>query len=214
MIRGPRLFALIALAGLALASLLLAFRSQPGGTAEPTRLSTEYFFRDAEISLIGSDGSTTILVNAGKADRAFDNEALTLEAVRVRREGPQSWSLTADTAKLPHEGGDMTAEDNVRLTFGPAGQWVADALEARITAEGPSLTLRRQFRIHRPDGSGGGSEISGEHIVLEPESMKAETDQRVRLKVGGAEFEANGLIAHIGEQLITLDRNVRLVRDE
>lgn len=108
----------------------------------------------------------------------------------------------------------MTAEDNVRLTFGPSGQWVADALEARITAEGPSLTLRRQFRIHRPDGSGGGSEISGEHIVLEPESMKAETDQRVRLKVGGAEFEANGLIAHIGEQLITLDRNVRLVRDE
>lgn len=214
MIRRPRLFALIALAGLALASLLLTFRSQPIGTAEPTRLSTEYFFRNAEISLIGADGSTAILVNAGKAARAFDNEVLVLETVHVRREGPRPWSLTADTARLPHEGGDMTAEDNVRLTFGPSGQWVADALEARIIAEGPRLTLTRQFRIHRPDGGAGGSEISGEHIDLEPESMKAETDQRVRLKVGGAEFEANGLIAHIGEQLITLDRDVRLVRDE
>ena len=214
MIRGPRLFALIALAGLALASLLLTFRSEPIGTAEQARLSTDYFFRNAEISLIGADGRTAILVNADKAARAFDNEALVLETVHVRREGPQPWSLTADAARLPHEGGDMTAEDNVRLTFGPSGQWVADAREARIAAEGPSLTLTREFRIHRPDGGAGGSEISGEHINLEPESMKAETDRRVRLKVGETEFEANGLIAHIGEQLITLDRDVRLVRDE
>lgn len=214
MIRGRRLFALMALAGLALASLLLTFRSQPIGTAEQARLSTDYFFRNAEISLIGTDGSTAIVVNTGKAARAVDNETLVLETVHVRREGTRPWSLTADTARLPHEGGDMTAEDNVVLTFGPSGQWVADAREARINTEGPSLTLTREFRIHRPDGGAGGSEISGEHIVLEPESMKAETDQRVRLKIGGIEFEANGLIAHIGEQLITLDRDVRLVRDE
>ena len=214
MIRGPRRIALIALAGLALASLLLTFRAQPVRTPEQASLSTDYFFRNAHIALVGENGRAAFLISAGKATRALNDEALMLEAVEIRREGPRPWSLSADAARLPSKGADITARDNVRLSFGPAGKWVADARHARIQTEGPSLTLTREFRIHRPDAGPGGSEISGEHIVLEPESMNAGTEQRVRLKVAGIAFEAMGLNAQIGDQLITLDRDVRLVRDE
>ena len=212
--RGPRRIALIALAGLALASLLLTFRAQPVRTPEQASLSTDYFFRNADIALVGANGQAAFLIRANKATRALDDEALILETVEIRREGPRPWSLSADAARLPKKGADITARDNVRLSFGPAGNWVADARHARIRTEGPSLTLTRAFRIHRPDAGPEGSEISGEHIVLEPESMHARTEQRVRLKVAGIAFEALGLNAQIGDQLITLDRDVRLVRDE
>lgn len=214
MIRGPRLFALFALTGLALASLLLTFRMQPIRTPEQASLTTDYFFRNADIALIGADGRAAFLVNANRATMALDNETLILETVDIRREGPRPWSLSADTARLWNEGADIIAEENVRLTFGPSGQWVADARHARIRTDGPSLTLTRAFRIHRPDAGPRGSAISGEHIILEPESTNARTDRPVRLKIGGIEFESNGLNAQIGEQLITLDRDVRLVADE
>lgn len=214
MIRGPRLIALVALTGLALVSLLLTLRTEPIRTSEKASLATEYFFRNADIALVGADGRAAFLVSAGKATRALDNEALLLETVDIRREGPRPWSLSADTARLSNQGADMTARDSVRLSFGPSGEWVADAGHARIRIEGTRLTLTQAFRIHRPDAGPEGSAISGEHIILEPESMNARTDQQVRLKIGGNEFEANGLDAQIGEQLITLDRDVRLVRDE
>ena len=214
MIRGPRLIAPIALAGLALASLLLSFRTQPDRTPEQASLSTDYFLRNADITLVGADGEAAFLVSAGTATKGLHKEALMLETVNIRREGPRPWSLTADTASLSLERADITAEDNVRLTFGPSGNWVADARRARVRVDDFSLTLTEAFRIHRPDAGPQGSAISGRHVVLKPDNMEARTDQMVRLTVGGTEFEARGLNAKIGEQLITLDRDVRLVRDE
>ena len=41
--------------------------------------------------------------------------------------------------------------------------------------------------------------------------MTARTDRPVRLRIGDFEFEANGLDAHIGEPVITLESDVRSI---
>ena len=200
-----------ALLSLALAALLLGYRNEPVADAQEASLADEYFFRDARMTLAGEDGRATLLVSSGSATRSLADPALKLEPVSIQRREPQGWSLAADSARLPGDDADIVAEGNLRMTFGPSGEWTATARRATIPDDGSRITLTGAVHVRKPQDSAGGSAILGEHIILEPNGMTARTDQPVRLRIGDFEFEANGLNAQIGEQVITLESDVRSI---
>lgn len=199
------------LPSLALLSLLLAFRNESVSGPEQVSLAGNYFFRDARMTLAGQDGRAALVVSSGSAVRALTDSALRLEPVSIRRSGPQAWELAADSAEVPGEYADIVAQGNLRMTFGPAGDWAATAHRATIPPDGTSITLTGNVHVHKPEGEAGGSAIFGEHIILEPRGMTARTDRPVRLRIGDFEFEANGLDAQIGAQVIRLESDVRSI---
>lgn len=199
------------LLGLALASLLLAFRTESVSGPGQASLAGNYFFRDARMTLAGEDGRAALVVTSGSAVRSLTGSALRLEPVSIRRSGPQAWELAADSAEVPGENADIVAQGGLRMTFGPSGDWAATARRATIPPDGTSITLTGDVHVQKADGGAGGSAIFGEHIILEPRGMTARTDRPVRLRIGDFEFEANGLDAQIGEQVITLESDVRSI---
>lgn len=199
------------LLGLALASLLLGFRTESVSGPVQASLAGNYYFRDARMTLAGEDGRAALVVTSGSAVRSMTGTALRMEPVSIRRRGPQAWELAADSAEMPEADADIVAQGGLRMSFGPAGDWAATARRATIRPDGTSITLTGDVHVHKPEGGVGGSAIFGEHIILEPSGMTARTDQPVRLRVGAFEFEANGLDAKIGEQTITLESDVRSI---
>ena len=199
------------LTGLALASLLLTYRSNSISAPEQASLAGNYFFRDARMTLAGEDGHAALVVTSGSATRSLQDATLKLEPVSIRRSDPQAWSLIAESAEMPAENSEIVAQGNLRMTFGPSEEWTATAWSATIPNDGSSITLTGKVHVHKPRGGAGGSAIFGEHIILEPGSMTARTDRPVRLRIGDFEFEANGLNAQIGEQVITLESDVRSI---
>ena len=205
MIRMRRFLPAVLLAAVAAASLLLTYRTEPITAPDRVSLSSDYFFRGAEMTLAGDDGTAELIITVGKATRALDSPALQLDEVFIRRGDSGAWSLMADSAQLPRQGADITAEGNLRLTFGPSGEWAAGALRARIKEDGSLVTLTDNMEIQGPDVGTGGLTITGEHIELEPDSMLARTDQPVRMRIGKIQFESKGLNARIDEQLFPLE---------
>lgn len=201
----------VLLLGLALVSLLLTYRSESISSPGQASLAGNYFFRDARMTLAGEDGRAALAVTSGSATRSLKGSTLRLEPVSIRRSGPQAWALSADSAEMPGENADIVAQGSLRMTFGPSGDWTATARRAAIPPDGTSITLTGNVHVHRPEGGAGGSAIFGEHIILEPRNMTARTDRPVRLRIGDFEFEANGLDAQIGEQVITLESDVRSI---
>lgn len=199
------------LLGVALLTLLLTYRTEPISTPEEASLAGNYFFRDARMTLAGEDGRASLVVTSGSATRSLAGPELRLEPVSIRRSDPQAWSLVADSADIPGDEADIVAQGNLRMTFGPSEEWTATARRATIPDHGSSITLTGNVHVHKPREGAGGSAIFGEHIVLEPGGMTARTDQPVRLRIGDFEFEANGLNAQIGEQVITLESDVRSI---
>lgn len=201
----------VLLVGLALVSLLLTYRSESISAPEQASLAGNYFFRDARMTLAGEDGRAALVVNSGSATRSLKGSTLRLEPVSIRRRGFQAWTLAADSAVMPGENADIVAQGSLRMTFGPSGDWAATARRAAISPDGTRITLTGNVHVHKPEGGAGGSAIFGEHIILEPRGMTARTDRPVRLRIGDFEFEANGLDAQIGEQVIKLESDVRSI---
>lgn len=199
------------LLGLALASLLLVLRTESVSGPEQASLAGNYFFRDARMTLAGEDGRAALVVTSDSAVRSLTGSTLRLEPVSIRRSGPQAWALAADSAEMLGENADIVAQGSLRMTFGPSGDWTATARRATIPPDGTSITLTGNVHVHKPEGGAGGSAIFGEHIILEPKGMTARTDRPVRLRIGDFEFGANGLDAQIGEQVITLESDVRSI---
>ena len=205
MIRIRRFLPAVLLAGLAAASLLFTYRPEPVTAPDRVSLSSDYYFRGAEMTLAGDDGKVELLIAVGKATRGLESPALQLDEVLIRRGDSGAWSLMADSAQLPHEGAEITAQGNLHLTFGPSGEWAAGALRARVKEDGSLVTLTDNMEIQGPGVATGGLTITGEHIELEPESMLARTDQPVRMRIGKIQFESNGLNARIDEQVFPLE---------
>ena len=205
MIRIRRFGPAALVAGLVAASLLFAYRPEPVSAPDRVSLSSDYYFRGAEMTMAGDDGKAELIITAGKATRALDSPALQLDEVFIRRGDSGAWSLIADSARVPHEGAEITAQGNLHLTFGPSGEWAAGALHARIKEDGSLVTLTEDMEIQGPDVATGGLTITGEHVELEPHSMLARTDQPVRMRIGKIQFESNGLNARIDEQVLPLE---------
>ena len=209
MIRKRRLFPALLVAGLAASSLLLSYRGDNGPAPEQVELSGNYFFRGARLALTAGDGRPAMEIEAGSARRELKDSALQLEGVSIRRGDPPTLSLVADSAMLPREGADLSAQGNLRLEFGPSGAWVAKAERARMQENGASVTLSGDVRFSRARGAGDAPSITGEHLVLDVEDMTAHTDQPVRVRIGDVVFDANGLNARVADETITLDSNVQ-----
>ena len=191
--------------------MLLAYRTESISAPEQASLAGNYFFRDARMTLAGEHGRETLVVTSGSAVRSLKGSTLRLEPVSIHRRGSQAWTLAADSAEMPGENADIVAQGNLRMTFGPSGDWATTARRAAISPDGTRITLTGNVHVHKPGGGAGGSAIFGEHIILEPRGMTVRTDRPVRLRIGDFEFEANGLDAQIGEQVITLESDVRSI---
>ncbi len=211
MIRKRKLFPAMLVAGLAAASFPFIWRGQNPPVAQQVELSRDYFFRDARMALTGDDGRTVMEIAASAARRGIEDPALKLQQVSIRRGNPPTLSLAADSARLPREGADLAAEGNLRVTFGPSGAWVARAGHARLQGNGARVTLTRDVSFRRAGGSGDAPSITGQHLVLDMESMTAHTDQPVRVRIGEVVFEADGLKARVADETITLDSNVQAI---
>ena len=211
MIRKRQLFTGLLVAGLAASSLLLGYRGEAPSTPQQVELSRDYFFRGARLALTGGDGRAAMEIEAESASRGIADSALRLERVSIRRGDPAGLSLSADSALLPREGADLSAQGNLRVTLGPAGAWVAEADHARLQATGSSVTLTGDVSFSRDGGGGNAPSITGQHLVLDVENMAAHTDRPVRVRIGEVVFEADGLNAQVAEETITLDSNVQAI---
>lgn len=209
MIRKRRLFPALLVAGLAASSLLLNYRSGNGEAPPQLALSGDYFFRNAHVALTGGDGLESMRIEAGSARRGLEDSALTLEDVSIHCGNPPTLSLVADSALLPNESAELSAQGNLRLAFGPAGAWMAKAERALMQTNGTRVTLIGQVSFSRASDNGDSPSISGEHLVLDAEDMTARTDRPVRLRIGDVLFKANGLNAQIAAETITLDSDVQ-----
>ena len=211
MIRKRSLFPALLVAGLALSSLVLTYRGDNSSAPEQLELSQDYFFRDARMSLTGAVGGAALDIKAGSARRDSEDSTLQLESISIRRGDPPNLLLVADSALLPREGADLSADGNLRLEFGPSGAWVARAERARLSGNGSQVTLMGDVRFERADGAGTAPSITGQHLILDAEEMTASTDQRVRVRIGAVVFEADDLDAQVDQETITLASNVQAI---
>ncbi len=209
MIRKRHLFPALLVTGLAASSLLLNYRGGNSPAPERVELSGNYFFSGARVALTGEDGLPAMEIQAGSARRGREDPALQLEDVSIRRGDPPTFSLVADSALLPHESADLSAQGNLRLELGPSSAWVARARHARVQARGTTVTLTGDVSFRRAGGDANAPSITGEHLTLDVEGMTAHTDQPVRMRIGELVFEADNLDAEVAEETITLRSNVQ-----
>ena len=199
----------ILLSAVALIGLLLTSRTPQTSPPEQMRLSPDYFFQDAEVTLIGEDGRAALEIIAAAARKRQESSALLLDKVFLRRGDPQSLSLQADSAQIPEDESGIFARGNIRIVVGPGGKWAAQARQAEVQENGARVILTGDMSFARADGSG--PSISGEHLTLDLDRMMAQTDQRVLVRLGDAIFQTDGLSAQINEGTFTLDSNVRAI---
>ena len=139
-----------------------------------------------------------------------------LRAARILGTGPDGQPLYEVEAEYAEQRGNDTIEfQNVRVTYSPETgiPWRLRADSATITNDRANnrerLTLTGHVVATTTDGPDGrDTEIRTPHLVLEPDKYRAETDERVQVRIGSRSLTATGMLASLEENRFTLKSNV------
>lgn len=106
---------------------------------------------------------------------------------------------------------DEIAFDNVRIRYSPESTvpWTLSADKAWIAGNQERLTLAGHVLAISSEGFAGEvTEIRTERLELEPANYKAETDERVQIRIGERSLTATGMLALLRENRLELKSNI------
>ncbi|HUQ51248.1 MAG TPA: LPS export ABC transporter periplasmic protein LptC [Gammaproteobacteria bacterium] len=138
-----------------------------------------YYLRGARLFGTDDEGRVTYRVRAERLDEVPDEARLRLEGVAVEYQPP-----------------DNTA-------------WAISAATGSVPKDGSLLDLRGNVEIRSTPSDGSNPiTINTEQLRFSPESSSAESDERVRVRVGDWHFEAVGLSTHLKGDALELESQV------
>ncbi len=170
------------------------------------------------VILFGLAGATYYLANSQGDD---DEEVLTtpqledgfyLRAARILGTGPDGQPLYEVEAEYAEQRGDNKIEfDNVRVIYTPESgvPWTVNADSALVSNDQQLLILEGHVVAVGKDGLDGQvTEIRTPYLELMPEQYRAETDERVQVRIGARSLTATGMLASLRDNEFRLKSNV------
>ncbi|HZD52996.1 MAG TPA: LPS export ABC transporter periplasmic protein LptC [Woeseiaceae bacterium] len=148
----------------------------------------------------------------GEEPRDTFSEGFYLRSARILGMGKQGNLLYEILADYAVQGQNDEIEfQNVDIRYSPATEipWTLSADSAILGSDQQRLILEGDVRVVSAHGiSGEATEIRTPWLELEPERYRAETDQRVEIRVGSRSLTATGMLALLGENRLRLKSNV------
>jgi lipopolysaccharide export system protein LptC len=177
----PRLsIALVALTLAALASWYVARQEGSEGVQAPAPAPADrgYYLEDARILGTASDGSLLYEIRAEFAEQLHD-ERIRFSAVRIE------YSPASDVP------------------------WSIRADTALLSPDENRVLLEGNVRAVSNRGfSGQETEIRTDSLGFDPDRYIAETDDRIRLRIGGSSLTGTGMLASLKENRVQIRSNV------
>ena len=135
-----------------------------------------------------------------------------LKDARILGTGDDGTLLYEIEAEYAEQRNDERIEfTKVRLKYSPESgvPWVVIADAATLSQENPRILLRGDVRaLSRGDAYESDTEILTEYLEIDPEQFIAETNARVRIRIGARSLTATGMLASFYDDKIELKSNV------
>lgn len=141
-------------------------------------LQRGFYLRSARILGTGADGQLVYEVEADYAEQ-LDDDLIEMQSVSV---------VYSTQSGVP---------------------WNLSADTARISRNQERLTLAGNVVATTAEGpEGQATEIRTPHLELEPKLYRAETEDRVQIRIGTRSLSATGMLASLNDNRLTLKSNV------
>lgn len=135
-----------------------------------------------------------------------------LKAARILGTGPDGKLLYELQAREAEQVGETTVSfTDVRINYSPQSDvpWSVDADTATVFADQKRVLLEGHVRAISTEGfSGNDTEIRTEYLEVYPEEFRAETDERVQIRIGPRSLTATGMLASLQDNRVRLKSNV------
>lgn len=135
-----------------------------------------------------------------------------LRAARMLGTGADGRPLYEVEADYAEQRGDDKIEfQNVRITYSPESgvPWRVAADSATVTQDQQLLMLEGHVVVTTTEGLDGREmEIRTPYLELEPDKYRAETDNRVQVRIGSRSLTATGMLASLKDNHVKLKSNV------
>jgi LPS export ABC transporter protein LptC len=147
-----------------------------------------------------------------ESNTPYLEEGFYLRAVRMlgtAEDGRLIYEVEAEYAE--QRANNQIEMDVVRVVYTPESgvPWVLNADNAIISEDRQLLTLSGHVVAVGSEGLNGEvTEIRTPYLELEPERYRAETDERVQVRIGSRSLTATGMLASLQENEFRLKSNV------
>jgi lipopolysaccharide export system protein LptC len=168
--------------------------------------------------LLGIAGGTFYLANSLDEDEPEEartpriEEGFYLRAARILGTGPNGRPLYEVEAEYAEQRpNNMIQFENVRVVYTPESgvPWTLNADSALISGNQERLVLEGHVVAVGTEGlNGEETEIRTPWLELEPKLYRAETDQRVQVRIGSRSLTATGMLALLQDNEFRLKSNV------
>jgi lipopolysaccharide export system protein LptC len=135
-----------------------------------------------------------------------------LKSARILGTGPEGkllYELLAREAEQLDE--SSVSFTDVRINYSPKTDvpWSVDADTATVYANEKRVLLEGHVRATSSEGfSGSDTEIRTEYLEIYPDDFRAETDERVQIRIGSRSLTATGMLASLKDNQVKLKSNV------
>lgn len=109
-------------------------------------------------------------------------------------------------------GANRVTFKDVHINYSPQSDvpWTVNADTATIFADEQRVQLEGHVSaISREGFSGSDTEIRTQYLDVYPEQFRAETDERVQIRIGARSLTATGMLASLKDNQVKLKSNVR-----
>ena len=124
-------------------------------------------------------------------------------------DGRLLYRITAISARQNASG--EIVMDNVEIKYTPSAgvQWTLIADSATLQSEQRNLSLSGNVRaLSEKAFDGKDTEITTSYLEFDPDTYRAQTDARVRIRIGQRSLGATGMLALLKENKLSLKSNV------
>lgn len=168
--------------------------------------------------LLGVAGATFYLANSLREDESAEAATASLEdgfylrAARILGTGENGRLLYEVEAEYAEQRpNNMIEFENVRVVYTPDSgvPWTLNADSALISEDQQRLILEGHVIAVGTEGLNGEvTEIRTPYLELEPQQYRAETDDRVQVRIGSRSLTATGMLASLKDNQFKLKSNV------
>jgi len=170
------------------------------------------------LSLLGAAGGTFYLANSlseGEPEETGTphlEDGFYLRAARILGTGDDGRLIYEVEAEYAEQrGDDMIEFENVRVVYTPEScvPWMLDADTALVAGNQQHLVLEGHVvAVGREGLNGEVTEIRTPYLELWPEEYRAETNDRVQVRIGSRSLTATGMLASLENNRFRLKSNV------
>lgn len=148
---------------------------------------------------------------APRADGAFESGYYLKDAriLGTGEDGRLLYRIVADSARQNPSGEIVLTTVELNYTPRAGVQWTVVADSATLQSEQRNLSLSGNVRaLSEKAFDGKDTEITTSFLEFDPDTFRAETDARVRIRIGQRSLAATGMLALLKENKLALKSNV------